>query len=442
MKDIYELFNTLLWHKDLSTLPPWQASGIRLLRIFQAVIRDFKGGLLTLRAMSLVYTTLLSLVPLLAVSFSVLKGFGVHDQMETALNNMLAPLGAQSQEITKYIISFVDNIKVGVLGSLGLGLLLYTVISLMQKIESAFNFTWRITTSRNLAQRFSDYLSVLMVGPVLIFTAMGITGTVSNSDVLATIAGIEPLGYLIVFVSKLLPYLLVIAAFTFIYILVPNTRVRLSSALVGGTIAGILWETAGWLFALFIAGSGSDNYTAVYSGFAILMIFMIWLYLSWLILLTGASIAFYYQNPGRVANRQQVLTMSCRLREKTALMAMYHIAKSFHENRPAWDHDSLSTRIDIASEALTMVINSLLQADLITMGGKDCLCYMPAHSLQSITVKNILDTVRAAEETPYLRPESLNSGATIETLIESLDTAVNHVLNNMTLRDLIERDEP
>jgi membrane protein len=437
MNNILNSLNAILWHKDLSTLPRWQAGGIELLRIFQAVIRDLKGGLLTLRAMSLVYTTLLSLVPLLAVSFSVLKGFGVHDQMETALNNMLMPLGEQSKEITRYIIGFVDKMKVGVLGFLGLGLLLYTVISLIQKIESVFNFTWRISTSRNLAQRFSDYLSVIMVGPVLIFTALGITGTVSNSEILTSITSIEPLGFLIVIISKLLPYLLVIAAFTFIYVLVPNTRVRFRSALVGGTIAGILWETAGWLFALFIAGS--DNYTAVYSGFAILMIFMIWLYLSWLILLTGASIAYYHQNPGRVADRQQVLTVSCRLREKIALIAMHRIAKNFHENKPAWKHEDLAMDIDISSEVLTMIINALIQADLITMGGQDCLCYIPAHSLESITVRNILDTVRAAEETPYLCPESLNSGKTIETLITTIDASVTQALDEMTLRDLVNQ---
>lgn len=437
MANIIASIDELLWERDLATMPAWQASGIRLLRIFQAVIRDLKGGLLTLRAMSLVYTTLLSLVPLLAVSFSVLKGFGVHNQIEPVLLKMLAPLGSQGVEITTYIIGFVDNIKVGVLGFLGLALLLYTVVSLIQKIERAFNFTWRITTYRNLAQRFSDYLSVIMVGPVLIFSAMGITAAVSNSDILTSLTAIAPLGYLIAFIGKLLPYVLVITAFTFIYILVPNTRVKFKSALVGGIISGVLWETTGWLFASFIATS--SNYTAVYSGFAILMIFMIWLYLSWLILLTGASIAFYHQNPQRVANRQQVLQMSCRLREKTALMAMYKIAKSFHTDTPAWNHERLAIEIDIAAEALAMVIDSLLNAGLITMGGKDGLCYLPAHSLENISVKTVLDTVRAAEETPYLSPKSLNSGAVIEKLIEDLDAATLQTLDNISLRDLITR---
>jgi membrane protein len=435
MNNIFNALHAFLWEKDLSTVPGWQAGGIKLLRIFQAVIRDLKSGMLTLRAMSLVYTTLLSLVPLLAVSFSVLKGFGVNDQLETVLNNMLAPLGEQSIEITKYIIGFVNNVKVGVLGALGLGLLLYTVISLVQKIESAFNFTWRIDTSRNMTQRFSDYLSVIMVGPVLVFTAMGITGTISNSDVLTSLTAIAPLGFLIAITSKLLPYVLVIAAFTFIYILVPNTRVRFRSALVGGIIAGILWETTGWLFASFIAGSGS--YTAVYSGFAILMIFMIWLYLSWLILLIGASIAFYYQNPSCVANHQQALTLSCRLQEKTALMAMYQIAKNFHEDKPAWNHDQLTQTINIDSVPLQKIMDSLVQANLIILGGDDGLYYIPAHSLEHISIKTILDTVRSADETPYLSVRSIKTGAAVEQVFTTVDTAISDSLNKMSLRDLV-----
>ncbi|MGB5398200.1 MAG: YihY/virulence factor BrkB family protein [Gammaproteobacteria bacterium] len=439
LNDITTRFNEVIWQKNLSSLPRWQSLGILLLRILQAVVRDLKEGLLTLRAMSLVYTTLLSLVPLLAVSFSVLKGFGVHNQIEPVLLSMLAPLGEKGTEITGIIIGFVDNIKVGVLGFLGLGLLIYTVISLIQKIERAFNFTWRITTYRSIAQRFSDYLSVIMVGPVLIFTAIGVTATVTHSEFMTSLVSIEPLGFAINAIGKLVPYILVIVAFTFIYVLIPNTKVQIKSALVGGIIAGILWETTGWLFASFVANS--TNYTAVYSSFAILMVFMIWLYLSWLILLTGASIAFYHQHPERISNRLKDLRMSCRLREKTALMAMYLIAKSFHENKPAWDQERLAKTIDIATEALALVIDALVEADLITVSGKDGDRYIPSHSLENIRIKTILDTVRAAEESDFLKPEGIKSGKTVEQLIKNLDDSLERTLGDMSLRDLVTQQD-
>jgi len=142
------------------------------------LVRDLVDGQLTLRAMSLVYTTLLSIVPLLALSFSVLKAFGVHNQIQPMLLRFLEPLGENGAEIAHNIIEFIQRMNVGVLGAVGLVLLLYTAISLMQKIEESLNYIWHVHRPRPLADRFSRYLSVLLVGPILVFSALGITATV------------------------------------------------------------------------------------------------------------------------------------------------------------------------------------------------------------------------------------------------------------------------
>lgn len=433
--NIQKKFHSLLWEQDLAALPAWQCSLIFFLRILSAVFRDIASGLPTLRAMSLVYTTLLSLVPLLAVSFSVLKGFGVHNQIEPTLLQLFAPLGEKGVQIAAQIIGFVDNIKVGVLGSLGLGLLLYTVISLVKKIESAFNATWRIKSYRSVTQRFTDYLSVIMVGPVLVFTAMGITASVSHSEVLTAISAIEPFGTLFAILSKLVPYILIIGAFTFIYKLVPNTQVRLKSAFVGALCAGLLWETTGWLFAAFVANSA--NYTAVYSGFAVLIVFMIWLYLSWMILLIGSTISFYHQHPERVSNRQQILRLSCRLREKLALLVMRHVAHSFHHNERYWNTERLAKQLDVASDALVLVLSALEEANIIIRSGAKQADYVPSQSLEHITLMQVLNAVRAAEETPYLDPDQLHSSNDIDNIINDLYLGYETALANKTLRDLV-----
>ena len=437
LSSIKEKLNKVLWESNLDSLPKLQAESIKLLRIFQAVIRDLSGGLPTLRAMSLVYTTLLSLVPLLAVSFSVLKGFGVHNQIEPALLHILEPLGNQGAEITKHIISFVDNIKVGILGIMGIALLFYTVVSLLQKIERAFNYTWRITEYRRVTQRFSEYLSVIMVGPVLVITALAITAAISSSSVVTLLSEIEPFGSLIHLAGKLLPYILVITAFTFIYILIPNTKVQFRSALTGAVIAGILWEATGWLFASFVAGS--TNYTAIYSGFAILIIFMIWLYLSWLILLIGSSISFYHQHPEQITARQQILGLSARLREKIALLVMFRIGKSFHDNEEPWNLNNLSRNLDVASEAITLILESLHDNKIITKsyGNDNDITYMPNHSLEHISIESILTAARVAEENPHLNPDNLGHESEIDTLIDNINISVNNMLDSMSLRDLI-----
>lgn len=430
-----ERINTLLWEKDLTLMPEWQALSIKLLRIFYAVIRDLSGGLPTLRAMGLVYTTLLSMVPLLAVGFSVLKGFGVHNQIEPLLQAAFIHLGDQGDEITAYIIGFVDNIKVGILGAVGIALLFYTVVSLIQKIESALNYTWRITEYRALTQRISDYLSIIMVGPVLVFAALGITATIASSSIVTTLSAIEPFGYLIYGIGKTLPYVLIISAFTFIYMLIPNTKVKFGSALTGAVIAGILWQTAGLLFASFVAGS--TNYTAVYSSFAILIIFMIWLYLSWLILLIGASISFYHQNPEKITARHQILGLSSRVKEKIALLTMFRIGKSFHENETPWTADKLANELDISAEALSIVLSSLIDNNIITLGCKDELSYLPSQSLEHISITSILSAVRSAEDTPELNPTNIKSENAVDQLIKDTEESISNNLGELSLLDLI-----
>ena len=236
----YEQFVTQIWDDDLRELSSARRLIIVPIRLLIVLTRQLLQGQLNLRAMSLVYTTLLSVVPLLAVSFSVLKGFGVHNQIEPVLTNFLAPLGPRGYELSDNIIGFVENIRVGVLGSLGLVFLLYTVVSLIQKVESSFNYVWQVERLRGLAQRFSSYLSVILIGPVLVFTALGVTATAMSNTLVQDLMSVEPFGRLFLTFTKFIPYFLVIAAFSFIYMFIPNTRVRLFPAVVGGVVAGVL----------------------------------------------------------------------------------------------------------------------------------------------------------------------------------------------------------
>ena len=158
-----------IWDVNINSLPWWQSGLLSLVRFIHIMFDDFFDGQLNLRAMSLVFTTMLSIVPLIAVSFSVMKAFGVHNQMEPMLLQYLAPLGEQGKEIAQQIMGFVDNTKVGLLSGVGLALLFGIIVRLINKIESAFNYTWRVQQSGSLARRFSNYLSVIMVGPVLVF---------------------------------------------------------------------------------------------------------------------------------------------------------------------------------------------------------------------------------------------------------------------------------
>ncbi len=433
-----EQLNQYIWSYNAC-----DASGVRspwrhLLQILTMVGRDLKDGMITLRAMSLVYTTLLAMVPLLAVSISVLKGFGVHDQLEPTLVRLLAPLGEQSIEISARIVGFVDNMKIGVLGAVGVGLLIYTSISLIQKIESAFNYTWRLQQGRSLVQRFSDYLSVIMVGPVLIFSAVGITASLGSHQIVEYLNTLPYMNDLLRLFGKLLPYVLAIAAFTFVYLLVPNTRVKFGAALYGAVIAGVLWQTSGILFASFV--SGSTSYTAIYSGFAILLIFMIWLYLSWIILLIGASISFYHQNPEQLQQKRIDFHLSGRLREQLALQAMVNIARAYDQRSALVPSlENLASYQRVPEAALKRMLDALQHDGLVQRSAQDPPLYLPGSSLRQIKLADILQSARKAEDNGH--NNICRSDAEVSNYLGGLEQALDSHMGEESLAQFIQSFE-
>ncbi|OUR70812.1 ribonuclease BN [Methylophaga sp. 41_12_T18] len=406
---------------------------INTLRVAFIMVRELAKGELNLRAMSLVFTTLLSLVPLIAVAFSVLKAFGVHNQIEPFLLSVLEPLGSKGAEITANIIGFVQNVKVGVLGSVGVAMLFYTIIALVQKIENAFNFVWRVKRPRTLARRFTDYLSVVMIGPVLVFTGLGLAATVLNHDVVHQLQAIEPFGTLIVSATKLIPYFMIIFAFTFLYKFIPNTQVKLAPALIGASVAGVMWVTVGTIFASFVASS--SNYTAIYSSFAILFFFMIWLYLAWFILLTGSQVAFYLQHPGLVRHGGESFTLSPRLREKEGLWLMAVIAERFIQKQPALTVSELEQQTALTTDTLQELLLTLEQGDLLVELVGEEQRYVPAQDVDSILVGTILQCLRTAEESNVMIIKSL-AAPSVDTLLQQLGDAQASVLATLSLRDL------
>jgi len=455
INNLQQQVHKIIWLDDVQPFPAWKQKIIRLLRIFSLVARDLSRGMLALRAMSLVYTTLLSFVPLLAVSFSVLKGFGVHNQVEPLLLSLLEPLGEKSIDITAKIVGFVENMKIGVLGAMGLGVLIYTVISLIHKIESAFNFTWRLNTERNFAQRFiesafnftwrlnternfaqrfSNYLSVIMVGPVLIFSAVGITATLGRQPIIDSIQSLPFAGDLIQLAGKLLPYVLIIAAFTFVYVLVPNTRVKIKSALYGAIVAGILWRWTGVLFASF--ATGSTNFTAIYSSFAILLLFMIWLYLGWLILLIGASISYYHQHPERLRWEIDQCSYSAVMQENLAFQLMLEIGSAFYQaDEFIPTQDSLAKRLKIPHTMINRMLNNLEVCGLIVQVIDKESRYLPAQSIDQIKLIDILRVARKVDDNGLL--DQLQKSSELDRMQQDMDLCQQQALANKSLQDLV-----
>lgn len=436
---IDSFFIRKLWKTDEASVSKARSFEIKAVRLIYVIIKGFSEEQLILRAMSLVYTTLLSFVPLLAVSFSVLKAFGVHTRFLIFLYYFLEPLGASGVDLSMKIIGFVENVKVSVLGSIGLSALIYTVLSTVQKIESALNYIWGIKGTRGFSQRFSNYMSVLLVGPVLIFSAIGVTTTLMSSTVMKNLMAIQMLGPVVYLGSRLAPYLLITAAFTMIYIFLPNTRVRFRSALAGGLAAAILWQSISWIFTSFIASSA--QYSAIYSGFATLILFLIWLYWNFLTLLIGARVSFYTQHPQMLDAGSTIMTLSDRLKERLALAIMFLVGRSFHNNQPHWKFVSLTHKLGVPSEFVREVISILEEKGLLVPTQGEPPAFLPAKDLDTITLNEIISAVRISGEETHGASKSLVSMPEINGIMKHIEQAIILSLDKQTLKDLVQSAE-
>jgi membrane protein len=411
---------------------------LSLKKWFRVLLREFDEDGLKYRAMSLVYTSLLSLAPLLAVSFSILKAFGVHNQAQPLLLDFLNPLGKKAEEVTTNIITFVENIQVGVLGFVGFLMLFYTSVSLLEQIEDCFNHIWRVTKERSLYRRFSDYFSMILIGPVLLFSALGITASMTSTAIVQGLITLEPFGTLYYLIGLVLPYMLTVAAFTFAYSFIPNTPVKLRPALAGGLIAGLIWKTTGILFALFMANSA--QYSAIYSGFAVILLSMVWLYISWLILLLGGVIVFHLQFPNYLnyAHRRPHLSIQCQ--ERLSILLMCLIGRHHLRGESTCTLQSLAAEVNLPWEPVADQLENLKQGGLLMVIDGDLKAYIPARDTDAILLRDIVQATRTSGDQPALPILGAADGA-IQQLLSSLDESQAKVLQNRSLRDVITDEE-
>ena len=433
MDTLNEKLETLLWDPRTESFPPALNMLVRLLRFIYAVLRDALISTLTLRAMGLVYVTILSVVPLIAISFSVLKGFGLHEsQLRPFLDTFLEPLGPQGIELTDQVMGFVGNIRGGVLAGVGALLLFYTTVSMIKKVEDSFNYIWRVERSRSFARRFSEYLSVILVGPVIMVTAMALLATVSSNAYVAEVTSFAPIGATLVLIGKLMPYLLVSFGFTLVYWFIPNTQVNFSAAIVGGFSGGVLWATTGMFFTRFVAQSTRN--ADIYAGFAIVVIALIWLYVSWLILLIGAQVAFYFEHPQYLRIGYQRINIGNKLREKIALGTMTMTAKAFRNSGKPTTIESIANSVGLPGILVQPIANRLQMAGLVQLTTNNRI--LPGRDPGQIALRDIVQAVRDPQNADIFPPG--HWPAEVTEVADELDVAMDEALADRSLYDLLD----
>jgi len=435
ISQIKQFIDRLVWGSKLTGLGPFGRALAVVLRYLYAVSRDFFSGQLTMRAMSLVYTTLLSIVPLLAFSFAILKGFGIFERLEPHLDGLLAQLGAQGAEITDRVLRLVDNVQGSVLGGVGLAVFLYTAISIVQKVEESFNYVWYVSKPRNFARRFTEYLVVLLVGPLLMVTAMGILTSVQSNAVVQYVLTNAALGPVFVIFGKLIPYVLISGVFTFLYMFMPNTKVRFSSALFGGVMGGFMWATVGAIFTTFVLYA--SRRMEIYGGFAVAITALIWLYLNWLILLIGAQLAFYHQRPAYLQIGRREPRLSNAMRERMALDIMFYVGIAFRNANVSHTAADIGDKLKIPTITLAPIVTALEEAGLLLTTDEEEL--LPGREISRIHLGDILGVVRVKGDTgSHRRPRW---SPIVDEFGDSLDHAIADIVGDRTLADLLDEYE-
>jgi len=428
--DIRRYLERDLWKIDAAPRGQLASLGIGVARVLVVVVRALTDALLNLEATALVYRTLLSIVPLLAVGFSVLKAFGAEYKVDTVVARILEPLGASGSQLAAQVVGFVDNLRVSVLGAIGFVLLFYTVLSVIERIESAFNRIWHVRRPRSLARKFSDYLSIVLVGPVLVFGAFGIMAAAQNYWLVQRVLAATHLTGAAVFLARHgAPFVLLVAAFTLLYRLLPHTRVTLRAALVGGVTAALMWHLAGYGFALFVAGSTS--YTAIYSGAAVFLISLIWLQLAWLIVLTGAQVAYVHQHPIAsviVRGRPSVL-----LRERIGLGALVEVTRRYLRGEGPSQPAELARTLDAPLGTLEDLLEDFVASGLLvhtTEPDGVLLARVP----DQVTIIDALDAIREPPASHDADPPDVPGP--VANALRRRDEAVRGALAAITLRSL------
>jgi membrane protein len=412
---------------------------IRVARYPYAVVRDLVGGQLNLRAMGLVYATLLSLIPALALSFAILTLLGVHQRLEPVILEFFRPVGDSAQELTARVLAFADSVRSGLVGTVGFALLLWTLIGTVKKVEDSFNFVWRVQLPRSFARRIAEYVGLLIAGPVLIVAVFGLSHLALDNFATRELASLPAFANLLQLGIRLVPYAIVVTLFTGLYMWIPNTRVQLRPALIGAFAAGVLWAATGRLFATMVVYT--TRLTIVYAGFAIVVAVLLWTYFGWLILLAGAQLSFYVQNPSYLRLGLQVLKISARESEHLALSIMYLVGKAHAlpataQGNTTWSVDSLARELGMPGVAIAEVVETLEAAGLLRASDDEQV--FVARDLVNIRLVDILDVVRARKG-GYVAVNAL-SLPQVERLQAQIEAAWHERCGERTLRELVDEE--
>ncbi len=402
-----------IWKIRLKQLPRHKAWSLKLLRIVLLTARRFQENQCPLQASSLTFYSLLSIVPVMGMLFGIAKGFGFEKVLERQL---MAQFEGQ-QEVLLKVIEFartlIENTRGGLIAGIGICVLFWSVIKVLGHIEQSLNEIWEIRHDRAFGRKFTDYLSIMLFAPILILLSHSLTVFITTQITRITekIGLLGTFSPLIFFLLRLFPYGLIWIVFTTIYILMPNTRVKFSSGLTAGILAGSAYQFVQWTYIKFQVGAA--QYNAIYGSFAALPLFLIWLQISWLIVLIGAEFSYACQNVDHFELDPDFKTLSPYLQQQLTLMVAHLIVKRFALEQPPLTERQLSEKLDIPLRPMHRILTALMDTGLFVVATRPDssteTVYQPARDINDLTVGKVIAALESSGITSLPVSETDNS---------------------------------
>src|SRR5271154_5098126 len=402
----------------------------RLARYPYALACDLLGGQLNLRATSLVYATLLALIPLLALSILILRLFDIHRILGPLVLEFFRPLGPAAPQLTQHVMDFAGHVRGGLIGSVGVVLLIWTSISALTKLENSFNFIWPVDKPRGPARRTAEYLALLAVAPLLVAAVIYMSRL--SQPAAPGPGDVALLSRALQIAQAPLPYLVIGLLFAAIYAFIPNTRVRWGPALTGGLIAGALWAGLSRLFTSFVIYS--SHVMLVYAGYMLVVSALVWTYFGWLILLLGACLSFYVQNPTYLRLGLREMRLSGAEGEQLALSIMMLVGRYQLASNSAPTVSTLSEVLQLPAIAIARMTAALEAGGLGVESAHERV--LPSRDPGQIRLEEILAIARNSTGTweglhAHVPPK-------VAQLCHSLEQTGRAYLDGRTLRELID----
>lgn len=427
-----------IWKIPLDDLSRTKSFFIKQLRVVLLASRGFDEDKCLLRASALTFYSLLSIVPVAAMTFGIAKGFGFERLLEKEMLKQFAGQEEVIMRVINFARSLLENTKGGIVAGVGVAVLFWTVIKVLGNIETSFNDIWGVKEARTYGRKLSDYLSVMLLCPVLLIMSSSITVFVSTQIALITekVALLGIISPVIYFALKLLPYCVIWILFTFVYIFMPNIKVNFRSALLAGVVAGTIYEIVQLVYINFQVGVA--QYNAIYGSFAALPLFLIWLQLSWFIVLYGAEISFAHQNVDTYEQEPDSLQISDYFKKLLSLEMAHLIIINFSKGEKPLTASQISHSLEIPIRLVRQIIYELVESRVFsetkTEEYKE-LAYQPARDINGLSIQHIIEALEKSgvDSIPVMQTKELE---VLSETLQSFENTIKNSPSNKLLKDI------